>query len=785
MSKIVVSDRSRSAAIGVALVMFIYGVMILWIFIRSDGLPYGFDNNETFSNLIQGRNILEFSSTNPFLVTDESTAGVVNGHPYLYTHGQNFPRFVAAFLLFLGITGAETHMFLSAAAGGLVVILLIFLAVRRIAGAFVGTVSAAFAASSVLYFLQMAPNTWRIWQSIVLAATLYLVATKLSGTNRPRLWMSAAAGISFLAVSVELTFGLSIAAVLLLTSLVWQPLRSASTWLSALAGPVGFMLGAGLLFSQLLGTFGLGTTLDDLRYTFVSRNRGGDESAAEAFFLENNIAFWRNSLEVDFSSTGTLVFGPLSEFLAYGIGWLAVLSLLLSTALFLEFRKEKPTPTINGVHQAAHRTLPTVAVASLATIVFLIAGQVTPGGVAVIAGISVGALFGLGVFGAGHLATLATSRYSTAFMGLVGGSSLVLWVYVITVFASLVPQPQVQRRDLLLFIVGAVAAIFWYRVSNSKSPRPSFSAFAKASFTTALVALLLVATLPATAQIVRVPIDLGMRNSPGLQVFAVLIAWLIAGTWTVNGNFRSSVPDPSREAVVRLAYLFGIFLAGASLVYLLSPGYLLTGYSSRLVPFFGLVLPAVTGAAAAIMIRQFGNPGYFRSGNFKPFHGPAAWLATTLFGVWFATNSMLIPQLFNNDFSIAYRTLQAQGPVGVVSTSYPAPWAAAADTWAYLDQGVPSSPDLGQVLEGEQYVWIRGALGNPEFQSPNAAVCWSPILPSQLLVQDSLLRGACKSDLFFNENTQLRPDFLVQDDDARFMIAFGGEVVSHETRKID
>lgn len=784
MSLILKLRQSKSTYVGYFFVLAIYCVMMLWIFAGSSWLPYGLDNNETFSNLVQGRNLLDFSSTNPFLVTDESTAESFSGHPYLYTHGQNFPRFAAALLILLGITQAQTHMFLAASVGGLVIITFIFLAIKRIGGTFPATVSAAFAGSSTLYLLQLAPNTWRIWQSIVIAVAIYLSATILSGISHLGLWRITAAVTSFVAVSVELTFGLAIALVLALSSLARQSFRIRQAWLNASAGLAGLLLGVLLLLSQLIGSLGLNGTINDLRYTFSSRNRGDNAVTAINFFLDNNIAFWRNSLEIDFSSTGNIFIGSISEFLLYGIGWFVVPLLLLGTILFFgshpeihQSTEKKPPHTVQAI------TL-SVAVGALASIVFLIAGETVRGGISVIASVIVGTLFGIAMYLVRFLTRSSNSLSSIIFMGVFGGTTLVLLTYAITVFVPVVPLPQMERRDLLLFFVGAGAAMFLQGLKRVNVSQIGLMAFAKSSLVAALVSISLIALLPATSPIVSIPLDVGLRNSPGIQVLAVLSAWMIAGVWSANRFSLEETASENVNALKTLSFLLGIALVTASLIYLVSPGYFVTGYTSRLVPFFGLFLPVVAGAAAALMIQQSWNRENLRLLKSESSFIWKASFTLSILILWLAANLTLIPKLFNDDFATAYEEIQRQRPIGIVSTSYPAPWAYAAGTWAYIDQGLPSPPNLDQVLEGEQYVWIRDGLENPIYRSPTAAICWAPITPSQFLLHSPEIIGPCRLDLYFNENTRLRPDSVTQDDDNRFLIAFGQKLLTPSTPNV-
>jgi hypothetical protein len=144
-----------------------------------------------------------------------------------------------------------------------------------------------------------------------------------------------------------------------------------------------------------------------------------------------------------------------------------------------------------------------------------------------------------------------------------------------------------------------------------------------------------------------------------------------------------------------------------------------------------------------------------------------------LLSAWVLVNALLIPQLFSDDFAKAYKYVSDVQPSGIVSTPYSAPWTYAASTWSYMDNGDPSPPNLDKIISGEQYVWIKGALGDANYAKPSMYICWRPKLPSELLIKESQKSAACSIPSAFNRNTQLRPDSIFISDNGRFMAVSG------------
>src|SRR5687767_10382599 len=75
------------------------------------GIPYFKDNNETYQSYAQGVNLLHDGAKYSFV-----TVNGVRGELYPYTHNPNFPRYIHALLLLVGIDDLAIHVAIIAVA---------------------------------------------------------------------------------------------------------------------------------------------------------------------------------------------------------------------------------------------------------------------------------------------------------------------------------------------------------------------------------------------------------------------------------------------------------------------------------------------------------------------------------------------------------------------------------------------------------------------------------------------------------------------------------------------
>ena len=92
---------------GLFLVFSLYFLIYGYFLLKTNFLPYVFDNNETFSSLVHAKSLYDFGWSFAYGLTDESFGISPESHPYVYTHQGNFPRIYAYFLYCLGFRSTE------------------------------------------------------------------------------------------------------------------------------------------------------------------------------------------------------------------------------------------------------------------------------------------------------------------------------------------------------------------------------------------------------------------------------------------------------------------------------------------------------------------------------------------------------------------------------------------------------------------------------------------------------------------------------------------------------
>src|SRR5262249_40360729 len=90
-----------------------YAVVCGWLVVRSHGLPYVLDNNESFSSLHHAYNLYHFDFWKTCGLTDEAFSPDPEAHPFLYTHQGNFPRAFAFLIFVLGARTIESQVWIT------------------------------------------------------------------------------------------------------------------------------------------------------------------------------------------------------------------------------------------------------------------------------------------------------------------------------------------------------------------------------------------------------------------------------------------------------------------------------------------------------------------------------------------------------------------------------------------------------------------------------------------------------------------------------------------------
>ena len=715
----------RIDALCLCAVLAAYVVGYFWFLAANDFLPYVLDNNETFSSIVHAQNLYHFGLGSSLGLTDEAYGLDPAAHPYVYTHQGNFPRLYALVLYALGLRGPEGQIVVTTFTVGLAGL---FFAYRF----FAAIVTPAFAAVFCLLFMtdyvmaaQWQVNTWRVWHLFFFFSSL-LCARGL-GEKRFRIWVPLTALNFFALFYFELIFAAFTAATVGLYTgyLYWRrPARLAVAWLAQVGGALAGIL---LLIGQLVGYLGWDGFLQDLRLTFIARNFAtSDADVAEALrhhVETNHIVFWYNLVDAaDLRSLPAMV----TSFLTYALRVYTPTLLLLTglvCGVWLVSLAFAPRRTMGSEAKVWWRRVPElsapvppawVAVASVGAFLVFAASVASDSTFAGLSGTDLGAL-----------AITLPERV------IVGGFVLLLAVLLFDEVGKRAAQPGGLRvASVLAAIVFPLATAIWVR------------------------------TEPGGDSLVLAPLWREMLEALGSTVVPQLA--IIAAGWLAVRLLLGCVASESGrqpgESVVGLLPYLACGLGGFAIVFMLAPGYVMSGYFTRYAPFtvfvhlvpFALALYLLGQATVEAWRRMTLAPWFalrlwrrVRSKGVRlrqPWPGvvrsaaPLAVVAGALafvvgyWGVLQATYHAWLPA-----DRYAFLRLLREPPfrgASFVVNGYAAPVAVSTGQWAYYDPGIERAEvaltDEGIALHRDRrYLWLADRDHNAEYSEPDYFLCVS------------------------------------------------------------
>ncbi len=284
------SARYLGASLG------LYVGLLFALLISSGFVPYVTDNNESFSAAIHARNMMRYGLGNAMGLADEATATSRAAHPYVYTHGGNFPRFPVYILLHLRVARIEWQIALLSLVLGCLTIYLCFEFFSKIGDSLLAFLVCAVLATDYVLFMEWEGSTYRVWHGLLFFAGLVSVQ-RIGGQRR-----NVAAALLFAAAAIIGYFEIVFAA---FTALTWFLYALMAYWRQrrtalrvALTSAAGIASGLCTLFAQSVALFGWATALQDIRLTFLSRNFSQQSFTPAgvqrmlAFFQQHHIVFW-------------------------------------------------------------------------------------------------------------------------------------------------------------------------------------------------------------------------------------------------------------------------------------------------------------------------------------------------------------------------------------------------------------------------------------------------------------------------------------------------------------
>jgi len=263
-------QKNLSYRNGLLILGSIYVVLVIAYLIQYQGLPYVFDNNESFSSIIHAKNLLQFDFLKSFGLTDESYGVIESAHPYVYTHQGNFPRLFAAFLYLLGLKSIQSQIIAHVITINTLALYFAYtFFAKKIAPIFALIYCLILLTDYVMHF-QWQFNTWRVWHCFFMFSSLLLIEKYKTMSNKiyiPLIFLNFSCLAYF-----EMTFAVFIS-ILSAGMLIFQ-LKKPKLWFYPISLVfTGVFLGFSVLIIQTIFYYhGLDGFLNDLRLTFIARN---------------------------------------------------------------------------------------------------------------------------------------------------------------------------------------------------------------------------------------------------------------------------------------------------------------------------------------------------------------------------------------------------------------------------------------------------------------------------------------------------------------------------------
>ena len=689
---------------GLWVLALVYGVLVTLYLIQYQGIPYVFDNNESFSSIVHAKNLLQFDFFKTYGLTDESFGVLEAAHPYVYTHQGNFPRLYAALLYVLGLKSIQWQII-----GHLVTIntLALYFAYSY----FSKKISPLFALIYCLILLtdyvmnfQWQFNTWRVWHCFFMFSSLMLVEKYNDIDNKFYIPLLL---LNFIALAYcEITYAIFIA--ILTSTLFIFKLRKFKIWfkplsLIAIASAIGFGI---LIFQSILYFGGMSGFLSDLSFTFTARNKNHADSMEFtalvtqiwSFVEENHLVFWGN-FATNAENLRSII-SAIKLFLRYNLmiysPFLVLILILLYSSFALNWLIKKIE---NGTiykkelflkNDSFNYKLPTTIILSAVFILIIFNSNI---------------IFNLGIV------DFYVTKYGIV-LALILISFLIHWVLPKIQDAE---EPRVFLHHFMV-LMAFLCIFFLYAVGHMKIffIKDDFTSF-YADFWQDLVLF---------------------KFGGGIFSKLVFLSSLIFVTFVIIGDPLYQIPAKAKKAL-NLSNLIYSGLIGGLVCWLVLPGYIYSAYYVRYVPFFEYLTILFIVVPIYILTRMIisffskinrDNKSILILNVIQAL--PLLVIYSFILFTWIFLQFSYYSKFQTNNYELLRKlsTPQYQS-ASFVSNAYAAPFAVQANQWAYLD----SDFSLGRVnrtIQGysygidDKYLWVKDKNSNKNYKNPDYFVCF-------------------------------------------------------------
>lgn len=272
--------------------IFIYGALIY----DSSGLPYVFDNNETFSSLWHAQSLSNFGICNTKGLADEVFSPHPEASPFVHTHQGNFPRLFAWLIYEFGAKTASSQIVVTTFTIGLSTILLAYLFFAQIGNPLIAVVASLVFMTDYLLFAQWQIVTYRVWYGFLLFVML-LSIEKIKSYQYIRWYV-----LLFMSSVCLLYFEMVFAAFVGLWCALWTAYRMQKNLKLALkiliTMSAGASVGLSIFLFQAIDYLTWPDFLRDINTTFTARNNSNSSGMSlqelYSFYESKRVIFWFN-----------------------------------------------------------------------------------------------------------------------------------------------------------------------------------------------------------------------------------------------------------------------------------------------------------------------------------------------------------------------------------------------------------------------------------------------------------------------------------------------------------
>jgi len=749
-------NYEKNYLLGMILIIILYSFCYGWILISTNYFPYVTDNNESFSVFWHSYNLSNFNFFKSYGLTDDVYSTQEAAHPFAHTHQGNWPR-IFGFLIFkLGADTIESQIVVTTLTIGIIGFFSVYHFFAKNINPLFSVIFCTFLMTDYILYAQWHVVTYRVWQLFFLFTTLICIE-KLNRGNKS-LWIYITVLNYACLFYSELIFAAFVAGMAGLYSinLYWRNIKLlASVIIIQISGA---FIGIGILASQLILYYGFSNFKRDFIFTFLSRNHAASSSnlmeQMKTFYGTNNIAFWYN---MDDNSTYLSLKMFAQSFFRYDFQVHTPILTLLTLVMAMPIIRILPIYKILDIDYSKKH------IKIIYSVFSLISGYL--------------------VFYYSYL--YYKNINISLFISLFLSSFIILTIYYFKANNIIKWNSEITETcDLFLsyslfvsFFILALSLTYpnklegievtSYKIKNIFTINIMLAfagavlAFAYINFVTGInllkqqinirITLLLIVLLNVCLSMLikyqhllyNKGFKILLQNlqstvfpssfmSPVIFIASIMSAIILI--FQNNNKEIINIMPPLEKISVFLVCGFLSYVV----VYMLSAGYLHTGYLTRSTPFTVFITNAILSVGAYLIIRYsydliyYSNISNFNMPSIFLFLFPPILILITLSIYWLGLQYRYIQLLPPNHFSFLKELAKEpfKGKNYIVG-NYAAPVSAYSGSWAYLSFNIPEN--LLQTKKGfkldssieNTYLWMADRRSNLEYLKPDYYICMS------------------------------------------------------------